>query len=147
MARADEAGTSALVQAAIAANPRPRCFVYLSSWEPLAFSIEQSFRILFMVIIGGLGSILGSFMGAAFILILPIFLNQLPGLLGIPMSTAFLAHPRSFAAPGEVVGAEQLHRVFRGWLTDLGHPVPEPTAEPGPDSRAALARDPAETSA
>jgi hypothetical protein len=26
--------------------------------------------------------------------------------------------------PGEVVGAEQLHRVLRGWLTDLGHPEP-----------------------
>ncbi len=69
------------------------------------------------------------------------------GGLGGPQATGFLAHPRSFAAAGEVVGAEQLHRVFRGWLTDLGHPVPEPSAEPGPDSRAALARDPAGTSA
>jgi branched-chain amino acid transport system permease protein len=67
-------------------------FVYLGSWEPLAFNIDQSFRLLFMIIIGGLGSIMGSFMGAAFILIVPIFLNQLPGLLGVPMSTAFLSH-------------------------------------------------------
>ncbi len=30
---------------------------------------------------------------------------------------------RSWALPA-VVGAEALHRVFRGWLTDLGHPAP-----------------------
>ena len=46
--------------------------------EPLAFSIDRSFELLFMIIIGGLGSILGSFLGAAFITMLPIFLNQLP---------------------------------------------------------------------
>jgi L-ascorbate metabolism protein UlaG (beta-lactamase superfamily) len=33
-------------------------------------------------------------------------------------------HPRSFADLGEVVGAEHLHRVLRGRLTDLGHPQP-----------------------
>jgi len=71
-------------------------FVYLGSWEPAAFSVDQSFRLLFMVIIGGLGSILGAFFGAAFIVILPIFLNQflpsLLGLVGIEISTAGVAH-------------------------------------------------------
>src|SRR3954451_14331140 len=33
-------------------------FIYLGAWEPLAFNIDRSFQILFMVIIGGLGSIL-----------------------------------------------------------------------------------------
>ncbi|MEO8806089.1 MAG: branched-chain amino acid ABC transporter permease, partial [Burkholderiaceae bacterium] len=42
-------------------------FVNLGSWEPAAFSIDRSFQLLFMVIIGGLGSIMGSFFGAAFI--------------------------------------------------------------------------------
>ena len=51
-------------------------FVYLGSWEPAAFSIDRSFQLLFMVIIGGLGSIMGSFFGAAFIVLLPLFLNQ-----------------------------------------------------------------------
>ena len=60
-------------------------FVYLGSWEPLAFNIDRSFQLLFMVIIGGLGSILGSFLGAAFILILPIMLDQVPHALGIPV--------------------------------------------------------------
>jgi hypothetical protein len=60
------------------------------------------------------------------------------GGLGGPQARGFIVHPRSFAAPGTVVGAEQLHRVLRGWLTDLGHPVPDVAAEPGPESRAAL---------
>src|SRR6266850_2824872 len=40
-------------------------FVHLGSWEPLAFSIDRSFELLFMVVIGGLGSILGALLGAA----------------------------------------------------------------------------------
>jgi len=71
-------------------------FVHLGSWEPAAFSVDRSFQLLFMVIIGGLGSILGSFVGAAFIVILPIFLNQflpaLGGLLGFHISTAAVSH-------------------------------------------------------
>ena len=71
-------------------------FVHLGSWEPAAFSVDRSFQLLFMVIIGGLGSILGSFFGAAFIVVLPIFLNQfLPALgsfFGIAISTAAVSH-------------------------------------------------------
>ncbi|MFN3745119.1 MAG: branched-chain amino acid ABC transporter permease [Hyphomicrobiaceae bacterium] len=67
-------------------------FVYLGSWEPLAFSIDRSLQLLFMVIIGGLGSILGSFLGAAFILILPIMLNLVPTQLGVPLSTETITH-------------------------------------------------------
>ena len=50
-------------------------YAYLGTVEPEAFNIELSFRVLFMIIIGGVGSILGSFLGAAFITLLPIFLN------------------------------------------------------------------------
>ena len=67
-------------------------FIHLGSWEPLAFSITLSLNLLFMIIIGGLGSILGSFFGAAFIVVLPIFLNQAPALLGIPISTSMISH-------------------------------------------------------
>ena len=71
-------------------------FVHLSAWEPAAFSVEMSFRLLFMVIIGGLGSIMGSFFGAAFIIVLPIALARalplLAGLFGIEISTAGIAH-------------------------------------------------------
>ena len=67
-------------------------FVHLGSWEPAAFSIDSSFQLLFMVIIGGLGSIMGSFFGAAFIVLLPLFINQVPAMLGVPISTALAAH-------------------------------------------------------
>jgi branched-chain amino acid transport system permease protein len=67
-------------------------FVYLGAWEPLAFDINRSFQLLFMVIIGGLGSILGSFLGAAFILVLPILLDQVPHALGIPVSVETVSH-------------------------------------------------------
>ena len=70
-------------------------FVHLGSWEPAAFDVNRSFTLIFMVIIGGLGSILGSFLGAAFIIFLPIVLNQIPAFLGIPISTATAAHLES----------------------------------------------------
>ncbi len=50
-------------------------FAYLGSVEPQAFDLNRSFQILFMIIIGGMGSVLGSFLGAAFIVLLPILLN------------------------------------------------------------------------
>jgi len=71
-------------------------FIYLGSWEPAAFNINRSFDLLFMVIIGGLGSVMGSFFGAAFIVLLPIILDQLlPTLgnaVGVPIDTATVSH-------------------------------------------------------
>ncbi len=52
-------------------------FAYLGTVEPSAFTIDLSFRILFMIIIGGVGTIMGCFLGAGFILLLPIFLSLL----------------------------------------------------------------------
>ena len=63
-------------------------FLYLGSAETLAFDIGLSFLVLFMVIIGGLGSILGSFLGAAFIVLVPIFLTNVPHLVGLAMPVA-----------------------------------------------------------
>ena len=63
-------------------------FVHLGAWEPAAFSLDRSFQLLFMIIIGGLGSIMGSIFGAAFFVLLPIFLTQVPHWLGLPISTA-----------------------------------------------------------
>lgn len=50
-------------------------YTYLGTVEPEGFNLDLSFKILFMIIIGGVGSIMGSFLGAAFIVLLPIFLN------------------------------------------------------------------------
>ncbi len=67
-------------------------FFHLGSWEPLAFNLTLSLNLLFMIIIGGMGSILGAYYGAAFIVVLPILLNQFPQWLGIPISTAMASH-------------------------------------------------------
>jgi len=52
-------------------------FTYLKSLEPVAFDIKLSLQILFMVILGGLGTINGAFIGAAFILLFPVVLNSI----------------------------------------------------------------------
>ncbi len=63
-------------------------FLYLGSAETTAFDINLSFLVLFMVIIGGLGSVLGSFLGAGFIVLVPIFLTNFPHMIGLPMPVA-----------------------------------------------------------
>ena len=98
-------------------------FVYLGAWEPSAFSVDQSFRLLFMVIIGGLGSIIGSFFGAAFIVVLPIALNQfLPALasvFGITMTTAGVSHAELMIFGGLIVWflIVEPHGLARLWST------------------------------
>ena len=67
-------------------------FLWYGSAEAEVFNINQSFFILFMVIIGGLGSLLGSFLGAALIFILPIALRFSTGALGLPIESATLEH-------------------------------------------------------
>jgi branched-chain amino acid transport system permease protein len=67
-------------------------FIYTGSVEALAFELTVSFKVLFMVIIGGLGTIMGSFLGAGFIVLLPILLNNLPGIFGFAIATDVLAH-------------------------------------------------------
>ena len=64
--------------------------VYLGAVEVgEAFGIQKSFLVLFMIIIGGLGSIFGSFAGAAFLVLLPVLLkNILVGQLGWPTDLA-----------------------------------------------------------
>jgi branched-chain amino acid transport system permease protein len=52
-------------------------FTYLGTVEPHGFDLTRSFQILFIIIIGGMGSILGNFLGAAFIVLFPILLSNL----------------------------------------------------------------------
>ena len=58
--------------------------VYLGAVEVgEVFGINKSFLVLFMIIIGGLGSVFGSFIGAAFLVLLPVLLkNVLVGYFG-----------------------------------------------------------------
>jgi branched-chain amino acid transport system permease protein len=76
-------------------------FLWYGGAEAEVFAIDQSFLVLFMVIIGGLGTLIGSFFGAALIYILPIALRSLPAAFGLP------SHPAA---------AEQLTFVIVGAL-------------------------------
>lgn len=67
-------------------------FIYTGAVEPLAFDINRSFQILFMIIIGGLGSIMGSFLGAAFIVLLPIVLTNAPHWFGLNIPVDLISH-------------------------------------------------------
>lgn len=95
--------------------------VYLGAAEVgEAFGISKSFLVLFMVIIGGLGSIFGSFAGAAFMVLMPVLLkNVLVGGLGWPTDVA--AHFQFVIVGGLIVvflimephGLAQLWRVAK----------------------------------
>ncbi len=50
-------------------------YAFLGTVEPEAFNLDLSFRILFMVIIGGVGTVLGSFLGAGFVTLMPVVLS------------------------------------------------------------------------
>lgn len=67
-------------------------YLWLGSVETEAFAITISFQVLFMVIIGGLGSILGSFLGAAFITLVPVLLTNAPQMVGVQMATDLQKH-------------------------------------------------------
>ena len=67
-------------------------FILLGTVDPQAFDLHRSFQILFMIIIGGVGSILGSFLGAAFIVLLPIVLNLGGQLFHGAVSSSFLSN-------------------------------------------------------
>ena len=82
-------------------------YTYLGTVEPEAFTLDLSFRVLFMVIIGGVGSILGCFLGAAFITLFPIFLSiaskGLETALGIEISHALVSNLESIIFGGLII--------------------------------------------
>ena len=63
-------------------------FLWLGAAEVESFDVNVSFQILFMVIIGGLGSLVGSFLGAAFIWILPIVIRAVPRIMGMDINAS-----------------------------------------------------------
>ncbi|PRY24278.1 amino acid/amide ABC transporter membrane protein 2 (HAAT family) [Aliiruegeria haliotis] len=67
-------------------------FMWRGAAEPNLFDIPLSFRVLFIAIIGGLGSIMGNYLGAILIVGLPVVLNTVPGWLGIHVESALLEH-------------------------------------------------------
>ncbi len=67
-------------------------FAYIGTVEPQAFDLNRAFQILFMVIIGGLGTVLGSFLGVAFVLVLPIAITNVVSGFGAVMSAEVLSN-------------------------------------------------------
>jgi branched-chain amino acid transport system permease protein len=67
-------------------------FLWYGGAEVTVFNINQSFTTLFMIIIGGLGSLLGAFLGSAMIFILPIVLRWAPEMLGLPLAADVVEH-------------------------------------------------------
>jgi len=85
-------------------------YAYLGTVEPEAFTLDLSFRILFMIIIGGVGSVLGSFLGAMFITLLPIVLDVLVRQMNTLVYSAF-----QWSLPGSITSNLQLI-VFGGLI-------------------------------
>ena len=77
--------------------------VYLGAVEVgEAFGITKSFLVLFMIIIGGLGSIFGSFAGAAFLVLLPVLLKII-GVDWLGWPTDIVAHLNLVIVGGLIV--------------------------------------------
>jgi branched-chain amino acid transport system permease protein len=77
-------------------------FLWYGGAEAEVFAIDQSFLVLFMVIIGGLGTLIGSFFGAALIYILPIALRAVPAAFGLPIHPA-AAEQLTFVIVGALI--------------------------------------------
>lgn len=77
-------------------------FFWYGGAESAVFDVNQSFFILFMVIVGGLGSLTGSFFGAGLIFILPIALRVLLPALGLPLQAATVENLQ-FAIVGALI--------------------------------------------
>ena len=92
-------------------------FLWYGGAEAEVFNINQSFTILFMVIIGGLGSLIGSFFGAALIYILPIILRIVPAGLGMPLHAATVEHLTFIIVGALIVGflIVEPHGLARLW--------------------------------
>ncbi|MDH3739981.1 MAG: branched-chain amino acid ABC transporter permease [Hyphomicrobiales bacterium] len=75
-------------------------FLWLGAAEVESFDINHSFLVLFMVIIGGLGSLLGAFLGAAFIWNLPILLR---GAFGQSIDAATVEHISFMVVGGLII--------------------------------------------
>ena len=67
-------------------------FLWKGAAEANLFDIGLSFEILFIAIIGGLGSVLGNFLGAALMVALPVIINLVPEALGLGIESATLEH-------------------------------------------------------
>jgi branched-chain amino acid transport system permease protein len=78
-------------------------FLWRGAAEPNLFDIPLSFRVLFIAIIGGLGSIMGNYLGAILIVALPVLLNIVPDALGLSIGSATVEHINIMAVGGLII--------------------------------------------
>ncbi|SFQ01283.1 branched-chain amino acid transport system permease protein [Roseivivax halotolerans] len=96
-------------------------FMWKGAAEPNVFDIPLSFQVLFIAIIGGLGSILGNYLGAILIVGLPVVLNLVPAAVGLSISSATVEHLNVMIVGGLIIfflivephGLAQLWRLIR----------------------------------
>jgi branched-chain amino acid transport system permease protein len=80
-------------------------FAYLRTVEPAGFNLDRSFEILFIIIIGGLASIRGAFLGAAFIVVFPLLLSRLgAALLGDVFDSGVLEMSQRIVIGALIIG-------------------------------------------
>ena len=79
-------------------------FLWYGGAEAEVFDVNQSFFVLFMVIIGGLGSLTGAYFGAALIYILPIVLRTVPAMLGVSLRAATIEHLTFMVVGALIIG-------------------------------------------
>ncbi|WP_342740043.1 branched-chain amino acid ABC transporter permease [Bradyrhizobium sp. B117] len=79
-------------------------FAYLRTVEPAGFNLDRSFQILFIIIIGGLASLRGSFIGAAFIVVFPLLLSRIgAALLGSMFDSGVLEMSQRIVIGGLII--------------------------------------------
>ncbi|MFB9261765.1 branched-chain amino acid ABC transporter permease [Bradyrhizobium erythrophlei] len=79
-------------------------FAYLRTVEPAGFNLDRSFQVLFIIIIGGLASLRGSFIGAAFIVVFPLLLSRIgAALLGNVFDSGVLEMSQRIVIGGLIV--------------------------------------------
>ncbi|NLO78911.1 MAG: branched-chain amino acid ABC transporter permease [Xanthomonadaceae bacterium] len=83
-------------------------YCFYQAVTPEQFSFNVSIQIVAMVLVGGLGSVLGAYLGAAFVLLVPIVLTNavayLAGLGLLSASTNLLAHIPLMVYGGLIIG-------------------------------------------
>lgn len=97
-------------------------YSYLRTIEPAGFNLDRSFQILFIVIIGGLATIRGAFLGAALMVVFPLVLSRLGSwifgglfdsgvldmsqriVIGLLIIVFLIAEPDGLAALGDRLG-------------------------------------------
>ena len=93
-------------------------FLWRGAAEPNLFDVPLSFRVLFITIIGGLGSILGNYLGAILIVGLPVILNSIPEIFGFPVGAATLAQINVMVIGALIIGflIIEPHGLARFWV-------------------------------